>query len=127
MEALVWVRPRRTTDERRPQPGDVVAIRPDGWEWGRLEGPPDFAVVPIPDLTEAEQSELLSAERQLVASDPIDGEVYRKVRARRARLDFDRLTPQQRDKVRSGRLGRRLSRSRLAQAVRLKADDSRVI
>lgn len=62
MEALVWVRPRRTTDERRPQPGDVVAIRPDGWEWGRAEGPPDFAVVPIPDLTDTDRRALLAHE-----------------------------------------------------------------
>lgn len=31
--------------------GDVVLAKPDGHEWGRLEGPPTFVVVKVPGVT----------------------------------------------------------------------------
>jgi len=34
--------------------GHVVAVKPDGWEWGRLECPPKFCVVKISDATESD-------------------------------------------------------------------------
>jgi len=34
----------------RPRVGDVILVRPDDWEWGRLEGPPDFLVVRLPGV-----------------------------------------------------------------------------
>jgi len=36
--------------EARCQIGDVVAVRPDGWKWGKLECPPEFVIVKIPDM-----------------------------------------------------------------------------
>jgi len=30
--------------------GDIVDVRPDGFRWGREEGPPKFYIVKMPDL-----------------------------------------------------------------------------
>ena len=66
-ELLVWARGHwlddtpqdkidaMTNDElvsfnARIQKGDVVVVRPDGWEWGALECPPDFIVIKVPDM-----------------------------------------------------------------------------
>lgn len=38
----------------RSQKGDIVAINPDGWRWGRLECLPDFIVVKIPTVPYSE-------------------------------------------------------------------------
>ena len=45
--------------DARTQLGDIVVIRPDGWEWGREECLPNFILVKIPDMTveEAKQYE----------------------------------------------------------------------
>lgn len=37
--------------DRRPQKGDIVCVRPDGWEWGKSECLPDFIVYKIPGMT----------------------------------------------------------------------------
>ena len=49
----------RQSYDARTQLGDIVVIRPDGWEWGREEGLPNFVLVKIPDMTveEAKQYE----------------------------------------------------------------------
>jgi len=39
--------------------GDVVAMRPDGFEWGRMECPPTFVVVKVPEITDAAEYEHL--------------------------------------------------------------------
>ena len=36
--------------EARSQVGDVIAVRPDGWEWGKEEGLPNYIVVKVPDI-----------------------------------------------------------------------------
>jgi hypothetical protein len=45
--------------DARTQLGDIIVIRPDGWEWGSAECLPDFVLVKIPDMTveEAKQYE----------------------------------------------------------------------
>jgi len=40
--------------ESRCQIGDVVVVKPDGWKWGKCECLPDFIVIKIPGMTEAE-------------------------------------------------------------------------
>lgn len=43
----------------RTQIGDIIVVRPDGWEWGREETLPIFVLVKIPDMPieEAKQYE----------------------------------------------------------------------
>lgn len=38
----------------RTQIGDIIIVRGDGWAWGREECLPNFIVVKLPNLTEAE-------------------------------------------------------------------------
>ena len=35
----------------RSEIGDVIVVRPDGWQWGKAEGLPDFVVIKIPEMT----------------------------------------------------------------------------
>lgn len=49
--------------------GDVVAVEPDGWQWGKLEGPPKFVIVKIPDMTVEEAEQYVESERG-TSSDP---------------------------------------------------------
>jgi hypothetical protein len=47
----------RTTEISRPgnmdyRIGDVVDIHPDGWIFGKREGPPNFTIVDLPGITE---------------------------------------------------------------------------
>jgi hypothetical protein len=37
--------------ESRSQIGDVVVVRPDGWQWGKEECLPNFIVVKVPQIT----------------------------------------------------------------------------
>jgi hypothetical protein len=37
--------------DRRSEPGDIVVVRPDGWKWGKREGPPGFVVIKCPELS----------------------------------------------------------------------------
>jgi hypothetical protein len=40
--------------EARSQIGDIIVVRPDGWKWGKCECPPEYKVVKVPDMSEAE-------------------------------------------------------------------------
>ena len=40
--------------EARSQIGDIIVVRPDGWNWGKEEGLPKYVVVKVPQITEAE-------------------------------------------------------------------------
>jgi len=49
-------------DDKSPRSyarGDVVTICPDGWEWGRKEGPPTFRVIRVPGASAQECEPLL--------------------------------------------------------------------
>lgn len=37
--------------ETRSQIGDIVVVKPNGWEWGREECLPNFVVIQVPDMT----------------------------------------------------------------------------
>lgn len=41
----------------RSQKGDIIAVRPDGWKWQRLECLPDYVVVKIPAVPHSETIE----------------------------------------------------------------------
>ena len=49
----------RQSYEARFQIGDIIAVRPDGWIWGKKERLPNFIVVKIPgmNLEEAQEYE----------------------------------------------------------------------
>lgn len=36
--------------EARSQVGDIIVVRPDGWQWGKCECLPDYVVIKRPDL-----------------------------------------------------------------------------
>ena len=36
--------------EARSQIGDIIVVRPDGWQWGKEECLPNYVVIKIPDL-----------------------------------------------------------------------------
>ena len=40
--------------DARSQLGDIVVVRPDGWNWGREECLPNFIIVKVPQMTETE-------------------------------------------------------------------------
>ena len=40
----------RRSYESRAQIGDVIAVRPDGWKWGKEERLPNYVVVKVPDM-----------------------------------------------------------------------------
>ncbi len=37
--------------EARSQIGDIIVVRPDGWQWGKEECLPNFVVIQVPDMT----------------------------------------------------------------------------
>lgn len=41
----------------RSQIGDIIVVRPDGWQWGKEEGLPKYVVVKVPGMTEVEMRE----------------------------------------------------------------------
>jgi hypothetical protein len=40
--------------EARSQIGDVIVVRPDGWKWGSCECPPEYVIVKVPGMSEAD-------------------------------------------------------------------------
>ena len=44
----------RQSFNARSQIGDIIVVRGDGWKWGKEECPPNFIVVKVPQITEAE-------------------------------------------------------------------------
>jgi hypothetical protein len=45
----------RQSYEARSKVGDVIAVRPDGWAWGKEEGLPNYVVVKVPMTVEEAQ------------------------------------------------------------------------
>ncbi len=39
-------------------PGDIIMVRPDGWKWGKKEGPPLFKVIRVPGVAVEELQHL---------------------------------------------------------------------
>jgi hypothetical protein len=70
----------------RSQKGDVVVVRPDGWPWGKEECLPNFIVVKVPDMTDAEAKAYESPLTETVIEKDKDGkdvETARMVRFRK--------------------------------------------
>jgi hypothetical protein len=40
--------------DARSQIGDIIVVRPDGWNWGKEECLPNFVVVKVPQMTDEE-------------------------------------------------------------------------
>lgn len=103
MELLV-----RVTDKVHPDPvrsakltkrGDVIAWHPDGADWGAREiDNPEWRILSVPGLTEAEADGLVAAEpgRNVGAASP-------PARLRHVRLDLDRLDRLEGGKIRAPR------------------------
>lgn len=36
---------------RRGVIGDIIVVKPNGWKWGKLEGPPGFVVLKVPNMS----------------------------------------------------------------------------
>lgn len=41
----------KQTYDARAQIGDIIVVRPDGWQWGKEEGLPNYIVVKIPSIS----------------------------------------------------------------------------
>ncbi len=68
MEFLVKLRTTKGLDPALPgvwELGEPVVAMPDGHEWGKLERPPAFLVVKVPDMTAAEAEVLLEHDYDL--------------------------------------------------------------
>lgn len=52
MAELLVVARDFTDDKVLPKKGDILVVRPDGWEWGKCECPPDFVVVKLKGVKE---------------------------------------------------------------------------
>lgn len=64
----------------RSQIGDVIVVRPDGWQWGKEECLPNFIVVKMPEMTFDEAKKY---EDPLVIDVLIEGELIPKTLKRR--------------------------------------------
>lgn len=95
----------KATDHTHPDPvinragcykrGMVVRIENDGFEWGKKEGPPKFAVVRILGAPASDYEKLVDAETR--DDSGVDtGDTYRR---RSYRLDVDALAPDIREKM----------------------------
>lgn len=38
----------------RTIPGDIITVKPDGWNWGKKEGPPKFVIIKLPGIAVSE-------------------------------------------------------------------------
>jgi hypothetical protein len=47
--------------EARAQKGDIIVVRPDGWKWGKEECLPNFIIVKVPQMSEAEAKQYESS------------------------------------------------------------------
>lgn len=54
--------------DARQRSGDIVVVRPDGWQWGAKEQPPTFFVIKIPGMTVDEAK--VFEESAIDATDP---------------------------------------------------------
>ena len=54
-EVLAMDESTRQNYEARTKIGDVIAVRPDGWAWGKEEGLPNYVVVKVPMTVEEAQ------------------------------------------------------------------------
>lgn len=60
-EVLVVAQDRPVRDSAgRWYRGQPVVVRPDGWKWGKREGPPLFVLVKVPQLSVEEVEEFLA-------------------------------------------------------------------
>lgn len=77
-------------DAKCTKRGDVIAVCPDGWIWGREElKNPDWRIVKVPGVTVSEASGFLAPE---LSAGPVAVDLLRR---RAFRLDLDGLTPEQ--------------------------------
>ncbi len=102
-------------DNQCPKAGDVLAVNPDGFAWGKEElANPDWRIVGVPDLTTAQAA-------ALVAHEPGDPATNRMVRSRGNRLNLDLLTPNESSALRGPRSVKlSLTSARVAELLTVK-------
>jgi hypothetical protein len=89
-ELLVWLVDKTNPDDfylnaRQYKRGDVIAVCPDGWPWGREElNNPHWRIVKVPDMTESEASAFLGKEHDTDPSTP-----SRTLQRRAFKIDLD--------------------------------------
>lgn len=96
-EILVRVAETDPLDPLAHHPGDPIKVRPDGFQWGTREGPPNWCVVRVPDAVALR-----------VAFEAPDVEVVEGVkisyRHRKYRFDIPALPQLIRDQIATGRV-----------------------
>lgn len=76
--------------------GDVVVVMPDGWQWGRLEGPPKFVIVKIPGMTVEAAQKYIESE-----NDTIDPETPVVLTRRKYKFHIDDIPSEIKDELES--------------------------
>lgn len=64
--------------------GHVVAVKPDGWKWGKLECPPKFCVITVTDLIEKDAEKYMQNDVDI--TDPKKPVV---IAIRKVKIDLD--------------------------------------
>lgn len=83
-----WFKDRKGAWKR----GMVVVAKPNGWKWGRAEGPPKFIVVKVPELPLHLAEERLCRCREGQVFAPEVGWTTEPIRRRQKAVDITGLT-----------------------------------
>jgi len=86
-EFLVMAKSNTHSDPNKDQTGcykrgDIVVVKPDGHEWGKLEGLPNFVVIKVPGLNHEVATKYLDPE-----IDPLDN--FKRTSRRKYRIRVD--------------------------------------
>jgi hypothetical protein len=126
-EVLIWLRPRKSKNPLRPQPGDIIAVRPPGHAWGKAEGPPDFAVVRVHDITAAKMAFLSTPEFNLPRT-PANENLITIIRPHAHSMDLDdptKVTSLQKAELDAGQTT--MTKAEAQNAIRQTKDDGTVL
>jgi len=52
--AELLIRAKSSSNPSATEVGDIIVVRSDGWEWGRCECPPEYIIVKLPNIKEAD-------------------------------------------------------------------------
>ncbi len=81
---------KKRSYEARSQIGDVIVVRPDGWDWGKEECLPNFIVVKVPDMTIEEAKKYEESLMEKVIEKDLggkDAEVMKMIKVRKYNIE----------------------------------------
>lgn len=100
--------------------GDVIVVRPDGWNWGIQElANPEWRIVSIPDMPMVEAEAMLAME-------PGDRSVPNVLQARMFKFDLDALPGVHGNKMKGDRKHDKITLTRAILSTTKKQKDKRI-